>query len=54
MFHPDILKTFEFLLHQRQQNPIDAASDAAEFHRVRYVQFARFLITINHPYRSEK
>ena len=43
MFHPTILAAHQFARTEQQTNPIDACTDAAQFHGVSIQDFAFFL-----------
>ena len=43
MYHPDILKTYNFLRFNIQQNAIDSATDAAHGYGIPVATLAQFL-----------
>lgn len=46
MYHPDILKTYNFLRFNLQQNAIDSATDTARYYAIAVAAFAQFLRAI--------
>jgi hypothetical protein len=46
MFHPDILKTYNFLRFNVQQNAIDSATDTAHGYGIPVAVLAQFLLAV--------
>ncbi len=46
MFHPDILKTYNFLRFHVQQNAIDSATDTAHGYCIPVAPLAQFLRSV--------
>ena len=46
MFHPSILKTYNFLRFHVQQNAIDSATDTASYYGIPVATLAQFLSSV--------